>query len=114
MQKYCFECDLKKYCDEQTEHCTLAKHFKKIADFEQAKAEFEKAMQEEIVNVLHLPRDFFKKIGVKKMTRKQLNMATGKNLNRVAEMFGLKRKFLESDKRFRKRILRTIEPWNKV
>lgn len=38
-------------------------------------------------------------------TRYKLDIARGKILDRYAEMAGLKRKFLESDKRLRKRIL---------
>ena len=43
------------------------------------------------------------------VTRYKIHLAKGKCLNKIAEIFRLKRKFLESDKRLRKRILKQID-----
>lgn len=37
MKEYCKDCDVQTYCDRNPDGCPIAKEYKQIADFEQAK-----------------------------------------------------------------------------
>lgn len=44
MKQYCASCNIKEYCDTSPADCPLAKEYKQIADFEEAKARLKKEL----------------------------------------------------------------------
>lgn len=50
----------------------------------------------------------FLKLRQKKKRRKKPTILNGKNLDMIAQSYGLKRKFLESDKKLSKRIVEKV------
>ena len=52
IEKYCNECDIKGYCDKIPVDCPIAKEYKRIADFEKAKAELKAEIEKPFIKLL--------------------------------------------------------------
>jgi hypothetical protein len=52
IEKYCNECDIKGYCDKTPTDCPIAKEYKRIADFEKAKAELKSELSKPVIKFL--------------------------------------------------------------
>ena len=52
IEKYCNECDIKGYCDKNPTDCPIAKEYKRIADFEKAKAELKAEIEKPFIKFL--------------------------------------------------------------
>ena len=62
MSKYCEDCDIKGYCDKIPAECSLAKENKRISDFEEAKAEVIKGLENIVENIFNKLDVIIKKI----------------------------------------------------
>lgn len=52
IEKYCNECVIKVYCDKILTDCLIAKEYKRISDFEKAKAELKEEFSKPFIKFL--------------------------------------------------------------